>query len=399
MCGIVGYIGKEKVLPILIDGLKNLEYRGYDSAGVMVFGNGNVCLEKAVGRIKNLEAKLGGRSEMVIRGGAGIAHTRWATHGGVSEKNSHPHSDCAGNIYVVHNGIIENFKELKECLSGEGHKFVSETDTEVLPHLIEELKKKYKDISLEEAVRLALREIKGTYGIIVFSADEPGKLVAARNFSPLMLGIGDGEFIFGSDANAILSRTNNVVYLKNSEIAVVDSSYRIFNIDNEPIERKAEVIEGMDVLLAKKGGYPHYLLKEICEQPESITNSIRGRLIVEKGKAVLGGLQGVEEKLRDARRVIVGACGSAYLAGKVGEYFLEEYAGIPTDVEFASEFRYRKPILSKRDVFLAVSQSGETADTLASMAEAREKGLLTLGIVNAVGSTIRNSFRLRIFFK
>ena len=396
MCGIVGYIGKDKALPILIGGLKNLEYRGYDSAGVAVLGSSGAVCVKAVGRVGALEDKVA-LAKADLSGSLGIAHTRWATHGGVTEENAHPHSDCAGNIHIVHNGIIENYRDLKSVLIKGGHKFNSETDTEVLAHLIEE-KKKSDNVQLEEAVRLALLEVKGTYGIAVFDAREPEKLVAARNFSPLMLGIRDDEIIVGSDMNAVIGRTNNILYLKNGEIAVITPpSYKIFTISKEAVEPKVEVLRGNDTVLAKKGGYEHFMLKEICEQPEAIENSIRGRLVPEKGDAVLGGLRDVGQKLREAKRIIICACGSAYLAGKVGEYFLEEYAGIPVEVEFASEFRYRKPVFEKGDVFWGISQSGETADTIASLYEAKEKGILALGITNVVGSTISRETEAGIY--
>lgn len=387
MCGIIGYLGKDEALPILIDGLKNLEYRGYDSAGVAVLGKEKVQFAKTVGRVASLEEKIS-KSRERFSGNLGIAHTRWATHGGVTEWNAHPHFDCRESIFVAHNGIIENFKEIKNKLARAGHKFRSETDTEILPHLIENYQNK-KNIPLEEAVRRALAEVRGTYGIAVFSKNEPGKLIAARNFSPLILGIGDGEFLAASDMNAIISRTRNVFYLKDGEIALLEPrGYKVFTVGKEPVRRRAEELGGEDLILAKKGGYEHFMLKEICEQPEAVENSIRGRLDVGRGDAVLGGLRDVEAKLREVKRIHICACGSAYLAGKVGEYMLEEYAGIPVDVDYASEFRYRKPVFEKGDIFLAVSQSGETADTLASLYEAKKKGLLTLGIVNVVGSTL-----------
>ncbi|RJP43075.1 glutamine--fructose-6-phosphate aminotransferase, partial [Candidatus Parcubacteria bacterium] len=298
MCGIVGYLGKEQALPILLGGLKNLEYRGYDSAGVVVGDGRKAHAAKSVGRVSDLESNLKGNAG-VFKGTVGIAHTRWATHGGVTERNAHPQWDCGKNIYVVHNGIVENFKEIKAALRKRGHKFVSETDTEVFPHLIEEERK--TEISLEEAVRRAVRRVRGTYGIVVFDAREQGKLVGARNFSPLMLGVGAGEFVIGSDANAVLTRTNKVVYMKNGEVAVVaPDSYRIVNVENELIERRSETLEGKDLALARKGGYPHFMLKEICEQPEAIENSIRGRLLPGRGEAVLGGLREVEKDLRAA---------------------------------------------------------------------------------------------------
>jgi len=386
MCGIVGYIGKQKALPVLVDGLRNLEYRGYDSAGVVVFDGKKTVFEKAVGKIAALEEKLSVLAD--IDGRIGIAHTRWATHGGVTEDNAHPHFDCEKNIFVVHNGIIENYKELKAELIKAGHKFHSETDTEVFAHLIEEIIRQGNNSTLEEAVREALDKIRGTYGIVVFDKREPDKLIAARNFSSLVLGIGKDEFIIASDASAILKLTRDVVYLNNGEMLVVSlDSYRITTIDNKPVVAKSEVLD-WDIGTAQKNGYPHFMLKEIFEEPDAVRNSLRGRLIVNEGKAVLGGLKKVEDKLRGTKRFIICGCGTAYLAGRVGEYMFEEYAGIPAEVDLGSEFRYRKPVFQKDDAFLAVSQSGETADTLASLYEAKEKSVLPLGIVNVVGSSI-----------
>lgn len=385
MCGIVGYVGKEEALPILITGLKNLEYRGYDSAGIVVLKGKKIYFKKTAGRVFDLENKIGVQGKR-FKGIVGIAHTRWATHGGVSDKNAHPHFDCRKNIYLVHNGIVENYGELKSRLIKKGHRFSSETDTEVLAHLIEE-NRKQKNVSLEDAVRLALVKVRGTYGLAVLDRREPYKIVAARNFSPLLLGLGNGELVVASDATAILSTTKNVVHLKDGEVAVLTpEGHRILKGD-KLVRRDAEKLD-WDMGMAEKGGYPHFMLKEIFEGPEAVRNSIRGRLIREEGKAVLGGLREVENELRKIKKLIISACGTAYLAGRVGEYMLEEYGGIPTEVDLASEFRYRKPIFEKGDAFLVVSQSGETADTLASLREAKEKGILSLGIVNVVGSTI-----------
>lgn len=387
MCGIIGYLGKQRALPILIDGLKNLEYRGYDSAGLAVVADGKIDLERAVGKIINLENKLA-KSKAVFAGSCGIAHTRWATHGGVTEKNAHPHFDCGGNIYLVHNGIIENYKELKDGLERRGHKFSSETDTEALVHLVEEIKTKNGNFRLEEAVRQALRQVRGTYGIAVLDAREPNKLVIARNFSPLVLGVGRKEFVAASDTNAIFKFTNKILFLKNGEIACIEpKGYRIFTIDNKPVERTTETLEYDDADRGL-GNFPHFMLKEIHECGDALRNSMRGRLDPDKGIAILGGLRDVEKRLANAKRIIVCACGSAYYAAKAGEYMLEECAGIPVDVELASEIRYKKPIWMDGDVFFAVSQSGETADTIASLYEAKENGVLALGLVNAVGSTI-----------
>ncbi|MEX2032953.1 MAG: glutamine--fructose-6-phosphate transaminase (isomerizing) [Candidatus Colwellbacteria bacterium] len=386
MCGIVGYLGKNKAVPVLLAGLHALEYRGYDSAGLAVFDKENVICEKAVGTVAALEAKLAGKKE--IGDGLGIAHTRWATHGGVTEINAHPHTDCGSNIYLVHNGIIENYKELREKLNEGKHQFKSETDTEVIAHLIEKIKNEDKNIPLEEAVRLALGKVRGTYGLVVIDKREPKKIVAARNFSPLIFGLGQGEFIIASDATPIMKFTNKVIYLNDGEIATITpAGYRIQTIEKEAVKRAPEELD-WDLEVAEKGNFAHFMLKEINEEPEAVRNSIRGRINLEEGKAVLGGLMDVKDELRKINRLHLCACGSAYLAGKVGAYMLEEYAGVPVEIEFGSEMRYRKPIFEKSDAFLAVSQSGETADTLASLYEAKEKEILTLGIVNAIGSTM-----------
>ena len=395
MCGIVGYLGKNKAVPILMAGLHALEYRGYDSAGLAVFDGENVVCEKAVGTVANLENKLKEKHE--IGDSLGIAHTRWATHGGVTEVNAHPHTDCANNIYLVHNGIIENYKELYDELNEGKHQFKSETDTETIAHLIEKMKNENKDLPLEEAVRLALGKVQGTYGLVVIDRREPEKIVAARNFSPLIFGIGENEFVVASDATPIMKFTNKVIYLNDGEIATITpAGYRIQTIEKEIIKRKPEELD-WDLETAEKGTFPHFLLKEIHEEPEAVRNSIRGRIILEEGKANLGGLTDVRDKLRHINRLHLCACGSAYLAGKVGQYMLEEYAGVPVEIEFGSELRYRKPIFEKNDVFLAISQSGETADTLAGLYEAKEKEVLTLGIVNAIGSTVSRSTNAGVY--
>jgi len=394
MCGIVGYIGGKKALPVLMEGIKSLEYRGYDSAGVavlaptpksLVWGLGDgFYMEKAVGRVKNLENKVG---TALCTGNVGIIHSRWATHGGVTEANAHPHADCRGDIFLVHNGIIENYKSLKDELIKKGHKFLSETDTEVLVHLIEEIKNGDSK-PIEEAVRLALKKIVGTYGIAVMDRREPKKLIAARNFSPLLLGVGSGEYIIASDAAAVLKHTKKVIYLDDGEMAVLTPrGHKIYDLNLNGRSKETHEIE-WSYEEAQKGGFPHFMLKEIFEEPDSIENTILGRLMVNEGTARLGGLDGVMAKLKRAKRIVISACGTAYLAGCVGEYLLEELAGISVEVDIASEFRYRKPVLEKGDAFLAVSQSGETADTLAAIREAKTKNMLTLGIVNVIGSTV-----------
>ena len=361
-----------------------LEYRGYDSSGVVVIDKGNVFYKKSVGKIEKLESQLASQLKDV-EGFLGISHTRWATHGGVTEANAHPHSDCQKNIWLAHNGIIENYKDLKNNLIEKGHKFISETDTEVVAHLIEEARKVG---DLEEAVRLALFQLRGTYGFVILDKREPEKLIAIRNFSPLVLGISDGEYFIASDASALLRNTRNIIYLNDGEMAVLTKNgYQISDLSSKIIQRSPLVID-WTVEEVQKGSYPHFMLKEIFEQPSAIENSIRGRLIESEGLAKLGGLIEVEKELREIKRLFIVACGTAFLAGMVGKYMIEEYVGLPVEVDLASEFRYRKPVFQKGDALLLISQSGETADTLASLREAKQKGVMTLGIVNVVGSTI-----------
>jgi len=380
MCGIVGYVGKKDVESVLLEGLKRLEYRGYDSSGIALQNKGKLLVTKALGRIVNLEEKL------KPAGGAttGICHTRWATHGEPTEANAHPHTSCDGKIALVHNGIIENYQELKRDLLSKGHKFVSETDTEVLTHLVEEL---YKG-DLLCSVREALKRVTGAYGIAVICAEEPDRIIAARLGSPLILGVGDGENFVASDVAAILGHTKQVVYLNDGEIADVRMDhFEITNLENHKLPCTVSEVE-WTLEESEKGGYDHYMLKEIMEQPEVIRNSMRGRINLAEGDVKLGGLEDVADRLRSIERIIIIACGTARYAGMVGEYMLEEYAGIPVEVEYASEFRYRKPIIDKNTAIIAISQSGETADTIAAIREAKKKGAITLGIVNAVGSTI-----------
>ncbi|MDP3778817.1 MAG: glutamine--fructose-6-phosphate transaminase (isomerizing) [bacterium] len=385
MCGIIGYIGKKQALPVVFEGLTRMEYRGYDSAGVAILSPQGIFSQKAVGRIMELGKKLEGSQDVV--GSLGIGHTRWATHGGVTEANAHPHTDCSGKIWVCHNGIIENYRELRDVLQAQGHAFHSETDTEVLGHLIEEEQKQRK-CSFEEAVRLSLHKVEGTYGIVTISADDPDTLIAARNFSPLLFGIGKDEYVVASDASAVLAYTRQIVYLDDGEMAVLKrDGHSVTDLKSNIRTKEPQFIEWSSEQ-AQKQGYPHFMLKEIHECPDAIENSIRGRLMVEEGCAKLGGLGEVLEDLRGVEGLVISGCGTAYLAGRVGEYMLEEYAGIPVDVDLASEFRYRKPVFRKGDVMLGISQSGETADTLAALREGKEKGVLTLGIVNVVGSTM-----------
>jgi len=378
MCGIVGYIGKKQDIRIGVEALRRLEYRGYDSAGVAWYDSekGEISCIKKVGKIDNLE-KVISESNLNLIGNPLILHTRWATHGGVTEANAHPHWDCNKNFFLVHNGIIENYKELKDKLISEGHKFNSETDTEVLVHLIE----KYFQGNLEEAIRKTLREVKGAYGICVISKKDPQKLVAAKLGSPLILGVGQNEFLLASDPSAIVTRTRQVINLDDNEIAVLKPD-NFFILREKPLETIEWAPEE-----AQKGGYRHFMLKEIMEEPEVIENAIRGRLLIEEGSVKLGGLASISDKLREINRLILIACGTASYAARVGEYMLEEYAEIPTEVDIGSEFRYRKPIMDKNTAAAFVSQSGETADTLAALKEMKKKGILTLGITNVVGST------------
>ncbi len=386
MCGIIGYIGKQRALPLLVEGLRRMEYRGYDSAGVAVVSSKGVFAAHAVGMINALDEKLG--TSRGVDGTLGIGHTRWATHGGVTEKNAHPHTDCAGDIWVAHNGIIENYGELKNELTSRGHVFHSETDTEVLPHLIEEAVRAYPEAGRGEQVRVALQKIIGTYGIVVLDKRAPETLIAARNFSPLLIGIGDGEYFVASDASAVLKHTKEVIYLDDGEIAVLTRrGHHVSDLGRNALTKTSERIEWTDDEV-KKNGYAHFMLKEIHGEPEAIENSIRGRIVLEEGGAKLGGLADALGIVREAQRILVVGCGTAYHAGRIGEYMLEEYAGIPVETDIASEFRYRKPVFRTGDVLLAISQSGETADTLAAVREAKQKGVFTLGIVNVVGSSI-----------
>lgn len=378
----MGYLatrGGKYAAPILIDGLRSLEYRGYDSAGIFV---ASIGARKALGSVNNLEDKLSSD----IKDTTGIAHTRWATHGEPTESNAHPHSDCSGNLWIVHNGIIENYKILKEKLKTIGHTFQSSTDSEVLAHLIED------ELSgadnLEQALTCALRHIQGTYGIVVMQKDNPDHLVVARMGSPIVLGIGNGEHIVASDASAILRHTKDVIYLDDGECATMTpDSYRVFTLDHEERTRIPDTIE-WDLDAVQKGGHKHFMMKEILEGPEVLKNSARGRILVDEGVSKLGGLQDVNEQLKKIKRIIIVACGTAYHAGLAGKYIIEESAGIPVEVELGSEFRYRKMVFDKNTALLVISQSGETADTLAPLKEAKRKGILTLGIVNTVGSTI-----------
>ena len=381
MCGIVGYVGERDAAALLLDGVQRLEYRGYDSAGLATIDGGGLRVVKAVGRIAQLRTRL---AATPLAGSIGLAHTRWATHGAPTEVNAHPHIDCGGTLALVHNGIIENAGALREWLSRQGHTFRSETDTEVLAHLIEHL----LDRSLAEAVAAALRETEGAYGIAVISTMEPETLVAARNGSPLLLGLGADEHWVASDASAILEHTRDVVYLDDREIAVVRrDGYEIMDLDATPVEKLVSTVD-WDLETIERGGYAHFMLKEIMEQPEAIRNTLRGHLLEDAGTAKLTGLNLTDEELLQIQRIVLTACGTSWHAALIGEYMLEELARIPVEVEYASEFRYRNPILDEHTLVIGISQSGETADTLAAVREARQRGAHTVGIVNVVGSTV-----------
>lgn len=391
MCGIFGFVSKKKVnaASIIIEGLKRLEYRGYDSSGLaLVTARGIFCKKKS-GRIFELEKSIKRNPETNI----GIGHNRWATHGKPTDKNAHPHCDCSGKLYLAHNGIIENFKELRTKLEKRGHIFRSDTDTEVAAHLIEDFsnptsRKASKGCSFEEAVRLALKSIVGTYAFAIISADNPDTMIIARNSSPLLVGITDNEKFVASDASAILPHTRKVIYLHDGEFAVITpSDFRISTLDRKTVSRDQELIEWSQDE-ARKNKFPHFMLKEIYEEPEAVENAIRGRLIVKDGTAKLGGLESVERKIKRLNRMIISACGTAYIAGLTGEYMLEEYGGIPVEMEYASEFRYKKQKFDTRTALLSISQSGETADTLGALKEAKRKGVINLGLVNVVGSSI-----------
>jgi glucosamine--fructose-6-phosphate aminotransferase (isomerizing) len=383
LCGIIGYIGDKELVPLLVEGLERLEYRGYDSAGIAVQWNGHVRVEKVSGKISGLKEKV---KDLKLESTTGVGHTRWATHGAPTESNAHPHVDCDSRIAVVHNGIIENYRVLKDLLLKEGHKFTTDTDTEVLAHLIERFCKRGKP--LEKAVKNALRMVEGTYGIAVISADEPGKMVAARHGSPLVIGVGNEEHFVASDVAAIIGHTRDVVYLDDGEVSVLTrEGFSTVTVDDQEITKEIEKIT-WDLEMAEKGGFPHFMLKEIFEQPTSLRNAMAGRVIPETGKAHLGGVNLSEEEIQNLSRVVITACGTSWHAGLIGEYLMEEYLRIPVEVEYASEFRYRDPILDKNDLVVVISQSGETADTLAAMREGRSKGAKSYGICNVVGSTI-----------
>ena len=385
MCGIVAYLGQQNAYEIIIKGLQRLEYRGYDSAGIALHQNGDIHIFKQKGKVKDLQDFIGDKDTY---SGLGIGHTRWATHGLPNDTNAHPHQSGNKQISLVHNGIIENYAILKQELEQRGHHFLSETDTEVLVHLIEDIQEKSK-LSLFEAVRVALSEVVGAYAIVVIDKSNPDQLIAARKSSPLVIGIGEDEYFLASDATPIVEYTKNVIYLDDDEIALIDlnKGLTLKTISNEIKTPYVQELE-MQLEALEKGGYEHFMLKEIYEQPQSILDSMRGRINITKSLVGLGGIKNYEEKLLNANRLIFVACGTSWHAGLVGEYLFEEIARIPVEVEYASEFRYRNPIISENDVVIAISQSGETADTLAAIKIAKERKATIIGICNVVGSSI-----------
>jgi len=386
MCGIIGYIGTRPATPILIGGLKRLEYRGYDSAGLALLEPKSISTYRSVGKVAHLVEKVRlnltpeRQNELTV----GIAHTRWATHGAPTEANAHPHYDKSRRICVVHNGIIENYRTIREKLQAKGHKFDSDTDTEALSRLIGEC---YRG-DLRKAVINALRQIEGAYGIAVLCVDEPDKMVVARKGSPLVIGIGEGECLVASDPSALVAHTQRVIYLDDGDVAVITPDLvDIRNLDDEPIERNVSEL-GLDVGAVEKGGYEHFMLKEIFEQPETVRNALRGRIDLKEGTAILSGMNATPAELAEIARIIVVGCGTSLHAGMVGEFAFEDVAGISTEVQQAAEFRYRNPIVDRNDMVIAISQSGETADTLAAIRKAKEKGTKVFGLVNVVGSAI-----------
>ncbi|MBA3633172.1 MAG: glutamine--fructose-6-phosphate transaminase (isomerizing) [Acidobacteria bacterium] len=384
MCGIVGYVGNKQVVPLIIDGLRKLEYRGYDSAGIAVVDeNCELSLRRAEGKLRNLEECIRLKP---LDGTYGIGHTRWATHGRPTEENAHPHRDCTGRIVVVHNGIIENYLQLKEMLREKGHEFKTETDTEVVAHLIEEYQK--KGAEFEEAVRKTVQELRGIFALSIISADEPDKIIAVREGPPVVIGLGDGEFFVASDIPAILQHTRDVFYLGEKEIAVLTKdSVRVNDYDGNVIEPKQQRIT-WDPIMAEKGGFKHFMLKEIYEQPRAVRDTVRGRVSLETGKVYLDTMNISEEDFLDITSIKIAACGTSWHAGLAGKYMLEELARVPVEVDYASEFRYRNPVLRDTDLLIVISQSGETADTIAAMRQARASGCKVLAICNVQGSMI-----------
>jgi glucosamine--fructose-6-phosphate aminotransferase (isomerizing) len=385
MCGIFGYIGNKEALPFLIEGLKKLEYRGYDSAGVATIDQGRLFVTKCAGKISDLEKEL---NERPIGGAIGVGHTRWATHGRPSDENSHPHTDCTDSLVVVHNGIIENYLQIRRQLSEEGHKFTSTTDTEVIAHLIEKHLKIDRSHTLEEAVRHALEEVEGSYALAVLSEKDPKKIVAARRGNPLIIGVQDGETFLSSDIPALLKYTSHVIYLNDFEVATItEEGIKVSNLKGQPVEKEIILIS-WDPESAEKGGYAHFMLKEIHEQPKAIRDTITGRVKVDEAYIHFDELNFTEEEARQINRVVFTACGTSWHAGLVGEYLIEQFVRIPAEVEYAAEFRYRHPIVDENTLVIAITQSGETADTLGAVWEAKAQGAKVISICNVVGSSI-----------
>lgn len=392
MCGIVAYVGHRQAAEIVIKGLKRLEYRGYDSAGIALF-NGALSVYKRKGKVSDLEQFIG---DAPLTATIGMGHTRWATHGEPNDRNAHPHASGDGKLAIIHNGIIENYAALKTELSNKGHQFASDTDTEVLVHFIEDIREK-NDCTLAEAVRLALTQVVGAYAIVVMSEDDPNTLVAARKGSPLVIGVGKGEYFMASDATPIVEFTNEVVYLNDHEIAVVkNGELLIKNTANLPLTPYIQTID-LELEAIEKGGFEHFMLKEIFEQPKSISDCLRGRIDSRQGLLVMGGLHDYINKLVNADRILIVACGTSWHAGLVAEYIFEEFCRIPVEVEYASEFRYRNPVVREGDVVIAISQSGETADTLAAIELAKSKGALIFGVCNVVGSSIARATHAGVY--
>jgi glutamine---fructose-6-phosphate transaminase (isomerizing) len=383
MCGIVGYIGPKRVVPLILDGLRRLEYRGYDSAGIAVVGeDGKLEIRRAPGKLRNLEESI---RITPLEGLYGIGHTRWATHGRPTEENAHPHRDCTGDIVVVHNGIIENYIELKNQLIAEGHKFQTETDTEIIAHLVEKFS---KNASLEEAVLKAVKVMGGTYALVALSTRDPQKIVAARMGPPIVVGIGENEFFVASDIPAILAHTRSIFFLGDGEVAVLTpQGVQLLNFENQPVSRKPQHIT-WDPIMAEKGGFKHFMQKEIFEQPRAVRDTLLGRISQESGKVFLDSMDITEEEFRNFREVKIVACGTSWHAALAGKFMIERLAQLPVEVDYGSEFRYRDPILGKHSLTIAISQSGETADTLAAEREARQKGSKVLAICNVVGSML-----------
>src|SRR5215467_10879587 len=390
MCGIVGYVGKKSVVPVIIDGLRRLEYRGYDSAGIAVgdHGQGGLDIRRAEGKLRNLEEAIRNKP---LEGTYGIGHTRWATHGRPTEENAHPHRDCSGKIVVVHNGIVENYLSLKKKLAEEGHKFTTETDTEIIAHLVERYFLKSSNghhPSLEEAVRRAVKELTGVFALSVIAVDEPNKIVAARNGPPAVIGLGKDEYFVASDVPAILYHTRDLFFLGDGDLAVITpAGVQLTDFDGNPVSRQVQHVT-WDPIMAEKGGFKHFMLKEIYEQPRAVKDTTLGRVSQDSGHIFLEEMEITEDEFRAAKKINIAACGTSWHAGLAGKFMIESLARIPVEVDYASEWRYRDPIIPKDTITLLITQSGETADTIAAQREAKAKGSKTLAICNVVGSMV-----------